>query len=297
MHKYINHLISKKVLNSSQDWVFQNIQYLILHGSHAYGINTEKSDIDLYGFTMPPKDYVFPYDSHVYGFDVGVPTFDQTVISHIPYTRENGQQTEIDCQIYNITKFLRLVMENNPNMIETLFVNHTCRLIESQNIGSYVRLNRGYFLHKGIYHKMKSYAFSQLKKCKSQTREGKRKEVVEQHGYDLKFASHIFRLADECEQFLTLDYKDIDLQRNREELKAIRRGEMTLEWIEEQFYSREKSLETAYQNSKLPHSPNIDVIRNILMECLEMFYGSIDKTVKHNNSLLHDLQTLLKRYQ
>ena len=51
--------------------------------------------------------------------------------------------------------------------------------------------------------------------------------IVEEYGFDVKFAYNVFRLADEAEQILTLG--EIDLQRGKERMKAIRRGEVSEE--------------------------------------------------------------------
>ena len=52
-------------------------------------------------------------------------------------------------------------------------------------------------------------------------------QLVAAHGYDTKFAYHVVRLIGEVEQILV--EQDVDLQRDRELLKAIRRGEWTEE--------------------------------------------------------------------
>jgi uncharacterized protein len=128
------------------------------------------------------------------------------------------------------------------------------------------------------------------------TTTGKRKDMIEEQGYDLKFAGHIFRLLDEAEQFLTLPYAEINLQRNKEEIKAVRRGEMSLDWVEEEFHRREARLEKAYDESTLPHRPDSDKIRVLLNECLESHYGCIAKAEKYNDSLLNDLKTMISKY-
>ena len=150
-------------------------------------------------------------------------------------------------------KYFQLCMECNPNMIDSLFTPHTC-VLHSTRIGSLVRENRRVFLHKGAWHKFKGYAYSQVHKMNSkQPPEGKRRELVAAYGFDVKYAYHVVRLLDEVEQILTDG--DIDLQRNREQLKAIRRGEWTQEDIRNYFTRKERELETLYTGSKLPARP------------------------------------------
>lgn len=129
-------------------------------------------------------------------------------------------------------------------------------------------------------------------------RTGKRTKDIEQYGYDLKWAYHCVRLMNEVEQILVEG--DLDLQRNREQLKSIRRGEWTLEQFETYFQNKEHALETAYANSALPHGPNEDRLKRLLMQCLEAHYGSLSQAVvvqPEMHALLTDLQWLVDRYR
>ena len=74
---------------------------------------------------------------------------------------------------------------------------------------------------------------------------------------DTKFAYHTVRLLNEAEQLLLEG--DLDLQRNREMLKSIRRGEWTIEQVLDYFEKKRIDLETARTKSPLPAGP--DVIR------------------------------------
>jgi len=115
--------------------------------------------------------------------------------------------------------------------------------------------------------------------------------------YDLKFAYHTVRLMNEVEQILI--ECDLDLQRNREQLKTIRRGEWTLDQLEAYFTNKEHALETAYANSKLPNVPKEDAIKKLLMESLEAHYGSLTSAVVVNpdiKNVLSDLQQVIERY-
>ncbi len=99
-------------------------------------------------------------------------------------------------------------------------------------------------------------------------------------GEDWKFLYHVVRLLLECEQILIEG--DLDLQRHNEQLKAIRRGEWTLQKIEEFFESKEKQLEEVYNKSEaIPYSPDEKKIKALLIKCLEHHYGSLEG-VYHN---------------
>jgi hypothetical protein len=117
----------------------------------------------------------------------------------------------------------------------------------------------------------------------------KRHANVEQFGFDVKFAYHIVRLMLEVEQILAEG--DLDLERNSEILKAIRRGDWTQERIVEFFSEKEKSLETLYNESKLPYRPDEDKVKGLLMNVLEQHYGSLNGLV---SSVDVDRKTLME---
>jgi len=125
----------------------------------------------------------------------------------------------------------------------------------------------------------------------------KRAEGVKIYGFDLKFSYHIVRLLNEVEQIMTEG--DLDLERNREQLKSIRRGEWKIEEIRDYFSKKEKELESVYLNSKLPYGPDEERIKTLLLSCLEEHYGSLDQAISKPDSfknLLTDLQQILDKY-
>ena len=154
-------------------------------------------------------------------------------------------------------------MENNPNVIDCLFTPATC-VLHSTRVGNLVRENRRLFLHKGAWPKFKGYAYSQLHKLAIKQPQGKRAELVAEHGFDTKFGYHVVRLIGEVEQILVEG--DIDLQRDNERLKAIRRGEWTEERLRQWFADKESHLERAYAESTLPAVPDEGRIKALLLE-------------------------------
>lgn len=300
-------------------------------GSVAYGASDASSDIDIYGFCMPPKNILFPYSmGYIYGFGSTPERFEQFQKHHI---HDISCDKEYDMSIYNVVKYFQLCMENNPNMVDSLFVPTRC-ILHSNSIGNHVRQNRHKFLSKKVYHSFKGYAFSQLHKMKDKYavrfvelckkfnvdvyddlktilaaipkdptydnyisevvslvgkletngKRSKRLATIAKHGYDVKYAYHILRLLDECEQIL--ETGDLDLTRSREQMKAIRRGDWMQEQVVEYFDTKNAYLEKLYGETKaVPYAPDEDAIRTVLTECIEMHYGSVDQYLKSNERL------------
>ena len=277
-------------------YLFSNTHYLCIMGSYAYGVSTDVSDVDLYGFCVPPKHILFPHTQGIiYGFDNQYEKFDQFTAHHI-----KGEGREYDLSVYNIVKYFRLCADNNPNMIDSLFVPIHC-IAHTTELANHVRENRRSFLHKGIYHKLKGYAFSQLSKIDSKRNRSnpKRQKSIQEFGMDVKFAYHIVRLINQAEQ--VLQEGDLDLQKSKEQLKAVRAGEYSLDNIRNYFKQKEPHLEELYQKSKaLPYKPDESKIKQLLLNCLEMHYGSLEKSAvqvqSETEGFVSELRHLINRH-
>lgn len=125
----------------------------------------------------------------------------------------------------------------------------------------------------------------------------KRAASIVQHGLDVKFAYHIVRLCLQCEQILS--EHDLNIQRNSEVLKAIRRGEWSMSRVIGWFEEKELALEALHGSSTLRADADEAAIKQLLMECLERHYGSLAATISTDVSaerVLDDLRAVLDRY-
>lgn len=245
-----------------------NTHYEVIMGSFAYGVSSDTSDMDVYGVFTPPMQFIFPHTAgYIKGFGESPPKYDVYQKHHIQL-----DEKEYDVSLYNIVFYVELCRQNNPNMIDSLFVPSRC-IVHSDGVGDILRENRRLFLHKGIHHKLKGYAYQQLKKIDVKESHGKRKESVEKYGYDVKFAYHVVRLIQQSE--MVMMEHDLDLEKNRELLKSIRRGDWTLDELKAWFKRREIELDKLYIDSTLRYGPDDATIKRVLMNCLEAHYGSL----------------------
>lgn len=161
----LKELVKKNLIKKQvPGFLVDNTHYLALMGSVAYGCSEDYSDMDIYGWCIPPKEYVFPHTAgYIAGFGKQPPNFENWQEHHI---QDDQKKREYDISIYGIIKYFQLITENNPNMIDSLFVPINCVLHASES-AQMLRENRHLFLHKGCWHKFKGYAFSQLNKCKT----------------------------------------------------------------------------------------------------------------------------------
>ncbi len=272
-------------------WLPVNVQYETIMGSVAFGVSSDGSDLDVYGWAIPPKDQVFPHlRGEIVGFGSPGPRFEQYQEHHVhDHDALGGNGRRYDLTIYGIVKFFTLAMQNNPNIIDCLFTPVNC-VLHSTRVGDLVRENRKLFLHKGAWPKFKNYAYAQLHKLSTKVANGKRAELVAECGFDTKFAYHVVRLILEVEQILVEG--DIDLQRNNEQLKAIRRGEWSLEYLRDWFSLKQTELERVYAESKLRTQPDEESIRVLLFYCLEDHFGTLENCVVDPNRAVAALRSI-----
>lgn len=293
------HSLSTRGLVRPPSFLPSNVMYETLMGSMAFGVASDDSDRDVYGFAIPPKEDLFP---HLAGEIVGFGTprkpfacFHQTHIRDPEAL--GGRGVEYDLTIYSIARYFTLCMECNPNAIDSLFTAQEC-VLSLTKVGAMVRDSRKIFLHKGIWTRFKAYAYAQLHKMESKAPIGKRVQIRERFGFDVKYAYNLVRLLYECEQLLM--FGDMDLRRDREHLKAIRRGDVKVADIRMWASDKEKQLEKLYLESQLPDRPAETAIRNLLMNCLEEHYGNLKGVVARPDAAhqtLADIAALVDRYQ
>lgn len=267
------------------EFVASNVQYETISGSVAYGISTDFSDEDITGFCIPRKEHLFPsMYGEVEGFGPRLGRFDQFIAHGIEHNKK------YDLTIFNIAKFFNLAANGNINVLEALYTPRDC-IVFSTPIAEKVRQNRHLFLSKKIYNSVIGYAYSQLHKSKSTNRSGKRAELHEKYGMDVKFLTHTLRLLDFGEQIL--ETGDLDMRKDKERLKACRRGEIPLEDVNKIFNDKEKYLHKLYQESKLPHSPDWDSLKSLLMDCVEHHYGQFIEREDHYKKIVDEIRRIV----
>ncbi len=294
--------------------------FLAKHGSRAYGLATEDSDLDIKGVCIPPLEY------HL-GF---LHTFEQQ--EHMG-SKDGGS----DRVVYSLKKFAKLAADCNPSIVEVLFVDE-CDVLFTNEFGRELLVFRDNFLSTKARHTFSGYAHSQLKKIKSHrrwlltppkeppsrkdfglaenfavnrtelgafealerdgevqnlsaeaqvmfTRErsykamltewnqyqdwkknrNPKRAVLEAHcGYDAKHASHLIRLMRMCKEIL-ITGKVIVKRPDREELLLIKHGLVPYEQVIEESEHLDAVCESAYKDSPLPKSPNLQKIDDFVV--------------------------------
>lgn len=279
-------------------WLPSNLMFEGVSGSAAYGCAEEgTSDVDLVGYCVPPKDILFPHlAGHIPGFGAEPELFQQYQDHHI---KAPDGRNEYDLVVYGLPKLFNLCMQANPNMLDMLYLPRHC-IRHSTALSEHIHLHRKVFLSKEIYHRFRGYAYSQMTKMTAGANRAneKRAKTISEHGYDTKFAYNIVRLALECEQLLGAH--ELVLNRDGNFYRAIRAGEWSQEQVIEWFEAKSRTLEQLHDRSSLPETANREAVRQLLLDCLEMHYGSLEDAVvieSASERLARDMAQTLQRHR
>lgn len=120
-----------------------SIVLLTLGGSHAYGMDKEGSDLDIRGIALNSKEEI------LLGQD-----FEQVV------------DENTDTTIYSFNKIIKLLTNQNPNVVEMLGLKPE-HYLHLSNIGNELIENRKMFLSKVCIHTFAGYAGSQLRRMEN----------------------------------------------------------------------------------------------------------------------------------
>jgi len=222
-------------------------------GSHSHGTYippvdpTGIDDVDFMAIVIPPRERI-----------LGLRQFDHGTM----------KVEEIDCVVYSWNKYIRLLMKSNPNVIGTLYLRpEDMYLSDAEPMRSLIA-QRDVFISKQVYHSFMGYAKGQLYKMTHNAHQGymgaKRKALVEQFGYDTKNAAHLIRLMRMAIEFLNTNVC-IVYRYDAERLKAIKRGEWTLEQVHQEANQLIKAAEDSFKHSTLQERPPEHLVEQILL--------------------------------
>ena len=243
--------------NPELQWVKDNLLFMHVSGSRLYGMNREDSDYDIRGVTLAPKEYW-----------VGAKKFEQFQAGY----PEEG----IDFVIYDFRKWLHLTQEVNPNVVETLYVttDNPNVVFESVHWGFFRNAAKN-LINQRAYVGYKGYATQQLKKMvvKHGNKTG-RHDIVDEYGFDLKFAAHGFRLARQGYELLTTN--NITFPRpDAEVLKSVRYGQIykpnDLDQCVADLTREQELLDEALAKTVLPKKSDFDRYNNLLVLTYESY--------------------------
>jgi uncharacterized protein len=225
--------IADNNLNELQNDLTHRVIYRCVIGSQAYGLASEESDIDRRGIYLPKAD------SHWSLY--GVP---EQLENHV--TQEN---------YWELQKFLILALKSNPNVLECLY----SPMVEFKSpLADELLAMRSAFVSRLVYQTYNGYVLSQFKKMQTSIRN--------QGQLKWKHVMHLIRLLLAGIEVLRTGNVPVHVGENRNELLAIRQGEMTWEEVNDWRLRLHKDFNAAYEKTTLPERPDYELANAFLLK-------------------------------
>jgi hypothetical protein len=161
---------------------------------------------------------------------------------------------DLDLIIYPARKWARLAIAGNPSALAPLFVDEKF-VVESDQFGEQLRENRHRFMSRSLATKHIGYMIAQRERMLG-IRGGmrvSRPELIRNHGFDTKFASHMLRLGYQGLGVLAEGTLHVPLPNDvAAHILAVRRGEHEQAEVVEESNRLEAAMIAALDTTTLP---------------------------------------------
>jgi predicted nucleotidyltransferase len=204
--------------------LYRFVIYRCIVGSTAYGLSQEGSDTDRRGFYLPPADLEWSL--------AGVP---------------EQLETENEEVYWELEKFIRLALKANPNVLECVYspLVETCTPLASELLDM-----RHIFLSQYVHRTYNAYVLSQFKKLEQDLRN--------QGQLRWKHVMHLIRLLLSGVGVLKHGFVPLRVDEYRDQLLAIRRGDVSWDEVERWRLALHKELDKALSATSLPEHPDYE---------------------------------------
>lgn len=239
--------VQREGLSAERQSFSDYIIYRCIVGSRAYGLDEEGSDIDRRGIYLPPAELHWS-------------------IYSLPEQLENDESQEC---YWELQKFLTLALKANPNVLECL---HTPLVEFAAPVAQELLNIRAIFLSQLIYQTYNGYVASQFRKLH------KHLELYQQIKW--KHAMHLIRLLLSGIVILQEGFVPVRVEAaQREQLLAIRRGEMSWKEVNSWRLNLHKQFDTALLKTSLPERPDYEAANLFLIKARRSMVEQNEDTV------------------
>jgi len=225
--------IGDEQITAGRSDLFQRVIFKCIIGSRAFGLDDDQSDTDYRGVYLPPAELQWSL--------YGVPE-------------------QLDCHetqetYWELQKFLVLALKANPNVLECLY----SPLVEQVTpLGQELLEMRDIFLTRIVYQTYNGYVMSQFKKMQT--------DIKNQGTVKWKHVMHLIRLLISGIKVLSEGFVVVDAGEYREQLLAIKRGELPWEETEKWRKSLHKEFDAALVTTKFPERPDYEKANAFLVK-------------------------------
>lgn len=231
-----------------------------LVGSTIHGVSVSgQDDRDEMGICIEPRDYV-----------IGLRHFE----THVWRTQPEGVKSgpgDLDLTIHSLRKFMRLAAKGNPTIITLLYLPDEF-VCEVDDWGRRLIEQRSIMLCRKAGASFLGYMTAQRERLEGIRggRHGWRQHLVDTYGFDTKYAGHLIRLGYQGVEFMRTGVITLPMpQEQREEIVAIRTGQVDVNDVLTRSGLLERELKDLLDTSPLPEEPDYGAINAFLVDAYE----------------------------
>jgi len=233
LSKYKEGEIGDSDITAGRNNLFERVIFRCIVGSQAYGLADSKSDIDRRGIYLPPADLHWS----LYG---------------VPEQLECDETQEA---YWEVQKFLILALKANPNVLECLY---TPLVEKATPLANELLAMRSLFLSRLVYQTYNGYVMSQFKKMQA--------DIRNQGQAKWKHVMHLIRLLISGIRVLRDGFVPVEVGDHREQLLAIKRGDVPWEETERWRLSLHAEFDNALVRTRLPERPDYQQVNDFLIK-------------------------------
>jgi len=239
----------KHVLDAGFPLNAASLIHLFVGGSQLHGAKVSGyDDLDIYGCYIEPPERI-----------LGVLALEHFVWSSGSATEKNTAD-DVDVTTYSLHRWGELIRKGNPAILHYLFSANA--LSSSDTWERFIGSHREDLISKRAARQYLGFAASQRMRLTGERgmgRHGQRPDLIEQYGFDVKFAMHYVRLLGECRELLR--EHTVTLPRPEKELLIdIRSGKYTQNQVFEIGDRLARECEELLEKNDLPDAVDAELL-------------------------------------
>lgn len=198
---------------------------------------------------------------------VGLQHFETMVYRTQPEGVRSGPG-DLDLTIHSLRKYARLAAKGNPTILLPLYVPPSGLIGKTHGLGHELRKQRDMFVSKEVGKSFLGYLIAQKERLMGDRGQMRvtRTELIEQYGFDTKYAGHVIRLAHQGIELMTTGTLTLPLkQSERQEVLDVRTGKFSFQQVLTRAGDLERELRDSLDAQVVPDKPDIEAIDKFLV--------------------------------
>jgi hypothetical protein len=256
-------MVNKHETERARQIAEDNLILLTQVGSGLHGVTVDgQDDRDEMGVCIEPPSCV-----------IGLEKFDQYQYRTQPDGVRSGPG-DLDKTVYGLRKWARLAAQGNPTVLLLLFVPEA-EIVKVNWAGRVVQGDAEMFLSRECGHRFVGYLDAQWEQLLGmRSRRPNRPELIEQYGFDSKFAYHAIRLGIQGSELLTTGKITLPIpEPERTWLRDLRVGKYSKDDAVARIEGLHADLRKLVKTCDLPDRPDYDKINNWLTEMYQLWWA------------------------